>query len=97
MRGRAEAAKAQVVASEKEIEGVAEEALYLAWCHNRSMDLSFMEEPSLLARFETKLAAEESATTQTQLAVSEGRVPEVDPIIVMEVEVPSDTSKAPEA
>ena len=96
MLGRAEAAEALVVASEKEMEGVAEEALYLAWCHNRCIDLFFMEEPSMLARFETKLAAEESATAQAQLAVSEGRVPEVDPIVVMEVEVPSDTSKAPE-
>lgn len=54
-----------------------------------------MEEPSLLARFETKFAAEESA--KAQQAVSEGRIPEVDPIVVMEVEVPPEASKTPEA
>ena len=50
------AAEAQVVASEKEMEGVAVEAIYLAWSHNRSRDLSFLGDPSILARFEIKLA-----------------------------------------
>ena len=54
---KAGAAEAQVAASEKEMEGVAVEAIYLAWSHNRSMVLSFMGDPSILALFETKLAA----------------------------------------
>ena len=69
------------------------EAIYLAWCHNRRMNLTFREEPSLLAPFETNLAAEESTKAQTQQAVSEGKVPEVDPIFVMEVEVHPEASK----
>lgn len=104
MRGRAEAAKAnvvaaedKVVASEKEMEGVAMEAIYLAWSHNRSMDLLFLGDPSILARFETKLNAEEFAEVQARLAVSESRVPEADPVVVMEVEVPPEASKTPKA
>ena len=100
MRGRAETAEAKeavaeakVVASEKEMEGVAVEAIYLAWSHNRSMDLSFLGDPSVLARFETKLAAEAPA----RLAVSEGRVPEADPVVVIESEVPPVASKTPQA
>ena len=73
------------------------EAVYLAWCHNMSMDLKFMEEPSLLACFEMKLAAEESAKAQVQQAVSKGKISEVDPIEVMEVKVPPKASKTPEA
>lgn len=60
------------------------------------MDLSFLGDPSILARFETKLAAEESAKAQAQLAVSEGRVPEVNPVVVMEVDVP-ETFEVPKA
>ena len=85
-----------MVASEVEMEGVAKEALYLALYHNRSMDLSFMEDPNKLARFENKIYAEESAKAQAQQAVSEGRIPEVEPIVVMELEVPSEASKTPE-
>lgn len=36
------AAEAKVKAFEEEMEGVATEALYLAWSYNRSMDLSFL-------------------------------------------------------
>ena len=61
---RAEATEAKVIDAEVEMEGVAEKALYMAWCTNRSMDLSFMEEHSLLARFETKLVVEESTENQ---------------------------------
>ena len=88
MRSRAETAEAKVVASEKEMEGVAVEAIYLGWSHNRSMDLSFLGDPSVLARFETKFAAEESAEAQARLAVSEGGVPEADHVVVIEAEVP---------
>lgn len=104
MRGQGETAEAKeaaveakVVASEKEMEGVVVEAIYLAWSHNISMDLSFMGDPCVLAHFKTKLAAEESAEGQTRQAVSEGRVPEVDPVVVMEVEVPPEASKTPQA
>ena len=72
------------------MERAATEALYLAWSYNRSMDLSFLGDPSMLARFETMFAAEESAAAQARKAASEGKVPEVDPVVVIEAEVPSD-------
>ena len=90
MRGKVESAEARVKAAEEEMEGVATEALYLAWTYNRLMDLSFLGDPSMLARFETKLAAEESAAAQAQKAASEGKVPELDPVVEIEAEVPSD-------
>lgn len=46
-----------------------------------------------MARFETKLAAEESSVAQAQKAASEGRVPEVDPIVVIASEVPLEASE----
>lgn len=69
---------------------MATEALYLAWTYNRSMDLSFLGDPSMLARFETKLSAEKSAVAQAQQAASEGKVPELDPVVEIEANVPSD-------
>lgn len=86
-----ESAEARVKAAEVEMEGVATKALYLAWTYNRSMDLSSLGDPSMLARFETKLAAEESAAAQAQKAASEGKVSELDPVVEIEAEVPSDT------
>ena len=64
----------------------------MVWSHNRSVDISLLGDPKMLARFETKLAAEESAKAEAQLAVSEGRIPEVGPVVVIEVDV-SETSK----
>ena len=90
-------AEAKVAASEKELAEMAMDAVYLVWSYNRSVDLSFLADPSIQARFETRLAAEESAAAQARLAVSEGRVPEVDPIVVMEAEFPPEASKIPPA
>lgn len=90
---KVETAEAQVAAFEKEMEEMAIEAVYLVWSYNRSVDLSLLGDPSIVARFETKLAAEESAKAQAQLVVSEGRVPEADPVVVMEVDVPLETSE----
>ena len=87
-------AEATVKSAEEELEGIAIDAVYLAWTNNRSMDLSFLEDPSALARFETRLSAEESAAAQARQAVSEGRVPEVNPVVEIEAEVPPAASNA---
>ena len=78
--------------ADEELEGIAIDAVYVAWTHNRSMDLSFLEDPSVQARFETKLSAEASAAAQARQAISEGRVPEVDPVVEIEAEVPPTAS-----
>ena len=88
-------ATARVAEVETEMEGMAMDALYLAWSHNKSMDLSFAEDPSMLARFETRFSAEASAAAQAEKATSEGRVPEVDPIVVIEADVPPEVSDVP--
>ena len=88
-------AEAKVKSADEELEGIAIDAVYLAWTNNRSMDLSFLEDPSALARFETRLSAEESAAAQARQAVSEGRVPEVNPVVEIEAEVPPATSNVP--
>ena len=92
---RAEIAEAKVAASEKELEEIAMDAVYLVWSHNRSVDLSFLNDPSVQARFETRLAAEASAAAQARQAISEGRVPEADPVVEMEAEVPPEASNIP--
>ena len=61
-------AEAKVKAAEEELEGIAIDVVYLAWTNNRSMDLTFLEDPSALARFETRLSAEESAAAQARQA-----------------------------
>lgn len=76
---------------------MAMDAVYLVWSYNRSVDLSFLADPSIHARFETRLAAKESAKAQAQLAISEGRVPDVDPVVVIEADVPSETSEISKA
>lgn len=53
--------EAKVKSADEELEGIAIDAVYLDWTNNRSMDLSFLEDPSALARFETRLSAGESA------------------------------------
>ena len=80
---------------ETEMEGMAMDALYLAWSHNKSMDLSFAEDPSMLAKFETRFFAKASAAAQAEKATSEGRIPEVDPIVVIEADVPPEASDVP--
>ena len=87
--------EAKVKSAEEELEGIAIDAVYLAWTTNRSMDLSFLEDPSALARFETRLSAEESAAAQARQAASEGRVPEANPVVEIEAEVPSTASDVP--
>ena len=88
-------AENRVAEVEAEMEGMAMDALYLAWSHNKSMDLSFAEDPSMLARFETRFSAEASAAAQAEKATSEGRVPEVDPVVVIEADVPPEVSNIP--
>ena len=88
-------AEAKVKAADEELEGIAIDAVYLAWMNNRSMDLTFLEDPSALARFETRLSAEASAAAQARQAVSEGRVPEVNPIVEIEADVPPAASNIP--
>ena len=88
-------ATAKVGEVETEMEGMAMDALYLAWSHNKSMDLSFAEDPSMLAKFETRFSAEASAAAQAEKATSEGRAPENDPIVVIEANVPPEVSSAP--
>ena len=44
-------AEAKVKAADEELEEIAIDAVYLAWTNNRSMDLTFLEDPSALARF----------------------------------------------
>lgn len=88
-------AEAKVVASDKELERIAMDVVYLAWTHNRSMDLSFLEDPSDQACFETRLSAEASAAAQAQQAISEGWVPEVDLVMEIEAEVPQTASNIP--
>ena len=88
-------ATARVAEVEAEMEKMAMDALYLAWSHNKSMDLSFAEDPSMLARFETRFSAEASAAAQAEKATSEGRAPENDPIVVIEANVPPEVSGAP--
>ena len=88
-------AEAKVKAADEELEGIAIDAVYLAWTNNRSMDLTFLEDPSALARFETRLSAEASAAAQARQAVSEGRIPEDNPIVEIEADVPPATSNTP--
>ena len=88
-------AEAQVKAAEEELERIAIDAVYLAWTNNRSMDLTFLEDPSALARFETRLSAEASAAAQARQAVSEGRIPEDNPIVEIEADVPPAASNIP--
>ena len=88
-------AEAKVAAADEELEGIAIDAVYLAWTHNRSMDLSFLEDPSAQARFETRLSVEASAAAQARQAASEGRVPDVDPVVEIEAEVPPTASNIP--
>ena len=90
-------AEAKVKSADKELEGISIDAvyLYLAWTNNRSMDLSFLEDPSALARFETRLSAEESAVAQARQAASEGRVPEDNPVVEIEADVPLAASNVP--
>ena len=88
-------AEAKVAAANKELKGIAMDAVYLAWTHNRSMDLSFLEDPSVQARFETRLSAEEFAAAQAQQAISEGRVPNIDLVVEIEAEVPPTASDIP--
>ena len=88
-------AEAKVKAADEELEGIAIDAVYLAWTNNRSMDLSFLEDPSALARFETRLSAEESAAAQARQAASEGRLPEDNPIVEIEADVPPAASNVP--
>ena len=90
-------AEAKVAASEKELAEMALDAVYLVLSYNMSVDLSFLADPSIHARFKTRLAAEESAKAQAQLAVSESRVPKADPVVVMEAEVPPETLETPQA
>ena len=59
------------------------------------MDLSFAEDPSMLARFETRFSAEASAAAQAAKATSEGRAPENDPIVVIEADVTPESSDVP--
>ena len=88
-------AEAKVKAADVELEEIAIDAVYLAWTNNRSMDLTFLEDPSALARFETRLSAEASAAAQARQAVSEGRIPEVNPIVEIEADVPPAASNTP--
>lgn len=88
-------ATAKIGEVEIEMEGMVMDALYLAWSHNKSMDLSFAEDPSMLAKFETRFSAEASAAAQAEKATSEGRAPENDPIVVIEANVPPEVSSAP--
>ena len=88
-------ATARVAEVEAEMEGMAMDALYLAWSHNKSMDLSFAEDPSILARFETRFSAEASAAAQAKEATLEGRAPEKDPIVVIEADVLPEASNVP--
>ena len=88
-------AEAKVKAAEEELEGIAVDAVYLAWTNNRSMDLTFLEDPSALARFETRLSAEESAAAQARQAASKGRIPEDNPIVEIEADVPPAASNVP--
>ena len=88
-------AEAKVKAADEELEGIAIDAVYLAWTNNRSMDLTFLEDPSALARFETRLSAEASAAAQARQAASEGRIPEDNPIVEIEADVPPAASNTP--
>ena len=88
-------ARALAEAADEELEGIGMDAIYLAWINNRSMDLAFLEDPSALARFETRLSAEESAAAQARQAISEGRTPEANPIVVIEADVPPTASGTP--
>ena len=88
-------AEAKAKAADEELEGIGMDAIYLAWINNRSMDLAFLEDPSALARFETRLSAEESAAAQARQAISEGRTPEANPIVVIEADVPPAASNPP--
>ena len=90
-------AEAKVAASEKELAEMALDVVYLVWSYNRSVDLSFLVDPSIHARFETTLDTEESVVAQARLVISKGRVPEADPVIVMEAEVPTEASEIPQA
>lgn len=86
---------AKVKSADEELEGIAIDAVYLVWTHNRSMDLSFLEDPSVQARFETRLSAKASAAAQARQAASEGRVPNIDPVVEIEAEVPPTASNVP--
>ena len=88
-------AEAKAKAADEELEGIAMDAVYLAWMNNRSMNLTFLEDPSALARFETRLSAEESAAAQARQAVSEGKTPEANPIVEIEADVPPAASNPP--
>ena len=88
-------AEAKVKAADEELEGIAIDAVYLAWTNNRSMDLTFLEDPSALTRFETRLSAEASAAAQARQAASEGRIPEDNPIVEIEADVPPAASNTP--
>lgn len=88
-------AEARVKSADEELEGIAVDDVYLAWTHNRSMELSFLKDPSAQARFETRLSAEESAAAQARHAASEGRVPEANPVVEIEAEVPPSASDVP--
>ena len=90
---RAKTAEAKVEASEKELAEMAMDVVYLVWSYNRFVDLFFLADPSIHDRFETRLAAEESFVAQARMAVSEGRVPEADPVIMMEAEVSPESSE----
>ena len=87
--------KARVAEVETKMQRMDMDALYLAWSHNKSMDLSFAEDPSMLARFETRFSAEASAAAQAEKATSEGRVSEVDPIVVIKADVPPESFDVP--
>ena len=86
-------AENRVAEVEAEMEGMAMDALYLAWSHNKLMGLSFEENPSMLARFETRFSTEASAAAQAEKAISEERVSEVDPVVVIEEDVLIEFSK----